>query len=156
MYSAWDTQGLSCVGFPIQKSPDQNLFSSSPKLIAAFHVFLRLLTPRHPPTALCSLATNLYLFSSLIQQAVETFTLNWLDLGISRLSKSFPRLVADQAPQIMVPLTGPDPVTAASMVVGLGGLEPPTSRLSGVRSNRLSYRPRCQCSDVRCQTRWRG
>ena len=26
-------------------------------------------------------------------------------------------------------------------VVGLGGLEPPTSRLSGVRSNRLSYRP---------------
>ena len=26
-------------------------------------------------------------------------------------------------------------------VVGRGGLEPPTSRLSGVRSNHLSYRP---------------
>ena len=25
--------------------------------------------------------------------------------------------------------------------MGLGGLEPPTSRLSGVRSNHLSYRP---------------
>ena len=25
--------------------------------------------------------------------------------------------------------------------MGLGGLEPPTSRLSGVRSNLLSYRP---------------
>ena len=29
-----------------------------------------------------------------------------------------------------------------SQLVGLGGLEPPTSRLSGVRSNRLSYKPR--------------
>ena len=28
-------------------------------------------------------------------------------------------------------------------VVGLGGLEPPTSRLSGVRSNHLSYKPIC-------------
>ena len=27
------------------------------------------------------------------------------------------------------------------MMVGLGGLEPPTSRLSGVRSNHLSYKP---------------
>ena len=27
------------------------------------------------------------------------------------------------------------------MLVGLGGLEPPTSPLSGVRSNHLSYRP---------------
>ena len=26
-------------------------------------------------------------------------------------------------------------------MVGLGELEPPTSRLSGVRSNQLSYRP---------------
>ena len=26
-------------------------------------------------------------------------------------------------------------------VMGLSGLEPPTSRLSGVRSNRLSYKP---------------
>ncbi len=28
-------------------------------------------------------------------------------------------------------------------LVGLSGLEPPTSRLSGVRSNRLSYKPFC-------------
>ena len=33
------------------------------------------------------------------------------------------------------------PVSAFSGVVGLGGLEPPTSPLSGVRSNQLSYRP---------------
>ena len=29
-------------------------------------------------------------------------------------------------------------------LVGRGGLEPPTSRLSGVRSNHLSYRPACR------------
>ena len=29
----------------------------------------------------------------------------------------------------------------ARQMVGRGGLEPPTSRLSGVRSNHLSYRP---------------
>ena len=28
-----------------------------------------------------------------------------------------------------------------NIVVGLGGLEPPTSRLSGVYSNQLSYKP---------------
>jgi hypothetical protein len=58
MYSAEDVATLLATGFPIQKSPDQNLFSSSPKLIAAFHVFHRLLTPRHPPFALNSLATK--------------------------------------------------------------------------------------------------
>ena len=30
--------------------------------------------------------------------------------------------------------------------VGLGGVEPPTSRLSGVRSNHLSYSPACACA----------
>ena len=44
-------------GSPSQKSPDQRMFSSSPKLIAAFHVFHLHLTPRHPPFALSSLAT---------------------------------------------------------------------------------------------------
>ncbi len=30
-------------------------------------------------------------------------------------------------------------------LVGLGGFEPPTSPLSGVRSNQLSYRPKSAC-----------
>ena len=34
------------------------------------------------------------------------------------------------------------PLLAVFSAMGLSGLEPPTSRLSGVRSNRLSYKPR--------------
>ena len=34
------------------------------------------------------------------------------------------------------------------ILVGLGGLEPPTSPLSGVRSNHLSYRPNLDCVSV--------
>ena len=34
------------------------------------------------------------------------------------------------------------------VLVGLGGLEPPTSPLSGVRSNHLSYRPKISGSRV--------
>ena len=40
------------MGFPIRKSPDQRLVSTSPRLIAAAHVLHRLLAPRHPPCAL--------------------------------------------------------------------------------------------------------
>ena len=58
MDSGADVPTLPGTGSPIQKSPDQSLFGSSPRLIAACHVFLRLLTPRHPPSALNSLATN--------------------------------------------------------------------------------------------------
>ena len=32
-------------------------------------------------------------------------------------------------------------ISSCAKLVGLGGLEPPTSRLSGVRSNLLSYKP---------------
>ena len=42
-------------GFPIQKSSDQRIFGSSPRLIAAYHVFHRLSAPRHPPVALINL-----------------------------------------------------------------------------------------------------
>ena len=37
------------------------------------------------------------------------------------------------------------------IVVGLGGFEPPTSPLSGVRSNQLSYRPMSAQYQVTCE-----
>ena len=60
LYSADDVIVLTMTGFPIQISPDQRLFGNSPKLIAACRVFHRLLTPRHPPFALNSLATKYF------------------------------------------------------------------------------------------------
>ena len=54
----WIHEGCSC-GFPhseICGSPDM---CSSPQLFAAYHVFLRLLVPRHPPCALdCLISQN--------------------------------------------------------------------------------------------------
>ena len=52
MCSGEGTRALPRVGFPIRKSPDQSLISSSPRLIAAVHVLHRLQVPRHPPCAL--------------------------------------------------------------------------------------------------------
>ena len=51
MDSARSTRALPR-GFPIRKSRDQRLVSTSPGLIAAAHVLHRLLAPRHPPCAL--------------------------------------------------------------------------------------------------------
>jgi hypothetical protein len=50
--SGGDTRALPRAGFPIRKSPDQRLVSTSPGLIAAAHVLHRLSAPRHPPCAL--------------------------------------------------------------------------------------------------------
>jgi hypothetical protein len=51
-YSGRGTRALPRVGFPIRRSRDQRLVSTSPRLIAAAHVLHRLLAPRHPPCAL--------------------------------------------------------------------------------------------------------
>src|SRR5712671_4766719 len=60
MNSAGGTAALPAVGFPIRTSPDQSLVSGSPTLFAATHVLLRLLSPRHPSCALCSLVISLH------------------------------------------------------------------------------------------------
>ena len=43
--------------FPHSEIAGSKDICSSPTLIAAYHVFLRLLVPRHPPYALCNLTT---------------------------------------------------------------------------------------------------
>src|SRR3954447_14531308 len=75
MYSVLGDAALPAPGFPIRRSTGQRLFSASPWLIAAVHVLLRLLVPRHPPCALtiltvsCSPDTNVRRARLLILQA---------------------------------------------------------------------------------------
>ena len=58
MYSdTGDTTSL-VPGFPIRTSSDQCLVGSSPRLIAAPYVLLRLLVPSHPPCALINVQQN--------------------------------------------------------------------------------------------------
>ena len=46
------------VGFPIRTSPDQSLFTSSPRRFVGYHVLHRLIVPRHPPyTLFCFILT---------------------------------------------------------------------------------------------------
>ena len=47
-------------GFPHSEISGSKDICSSPKLIAAYHVFHRLSVPRHPPCALCSMTTSSY------------------------------------------------------------------------------------------------
>ena len=56
--------------FPHSEIPGSMDICSSPRLIAAYHVFLRLPVPRHSPCALCSLTVvslsqNISLFQIL-------------------------------------------------------------------------------------------
>ena len=51
------TEGCSA-GFPHSEISGSKDMCSSPKLIAAYHVFHRLLVPRHPPCALFCLASS--------------------------------------------------------------------------------------------------
>ena len=54
----WIHEVCSC-GFPHSDISGSRDICSSPKLIAAYHVFHRLLVPRHPPCALFCLAIQI-------------------------------------------------------------------------------------------------
>ena len=55
---AWMT-GVCPAGFPHSDISGSSDICSSPKLFAAYHVFHRLLVPRHPPCALSSITNSL-------------------------------------------------------------------------------------------------
>ena len=55
----WIHEVFSC-GFPHSDICGSRDICSSPQLFAAYHVFLRLLVPRHPPCALSCLTFSLF------------------------------------------------------------------------------------------------
>ena len=58
--------GVLPAGFPHSEINGSLDICSSPSLIAAYHVFLRLLVPRHPPCALLCLISSMHSVASLI------------------------------------------------------------------------------------------
>src|SRR5262245_42334707 len=60
-------------------------------------------------------------------------------------TKQAPRRVLTRRALSAVPICA---ASARSVAMGLGRVELPTSRLSGVRSNHLSYRPLMCCNDL--------
>ena len=140
----------------IQTSADIASVCDSPQLFAAYHVFRRLLMPRHSPCALLSLTLCLNWFSFEFQ--IESHF--WLSIrqycSFYPLISNIKGFVSQYLFAVFVFLlcsvfkvlfsTASCEVVeffnfAFAKLVGSNGLEPSTSRLSGVRSNHLSYEP---------------
>ena len=68
----WIHEGFSC-GFPHSDTRGSMDICSSPRLFAAYHVFLRLLVPRHPPCALFCLTFVLSSLHSVAALAFKSF-----------------------------------------------------------------------------------
>jgi hypothetical protein len=164
------SRGFAAGGFPIRKSPGQSLLGGSPELIAACHVLLRLLTPGHPPCALVRLTTTQRMkeirtapSESVVKErggptkaprisAPAATSALRAKVGGGERDRTDGLLVANQAlsqlsytPETLPPAARDRHAIrspAKRRMVGLGRLELPTSRLSGVRSSHLSYRPK--------------
>ena len=93
--------------------------------------------PGHRPEARLRLAAN---FTTLY--TLSAFALS----ALPRLFPASPRPAAggareDRTPDLLRARQALSQLSYGPGLVGLGGIEPPTSPLSGVRSNQLSYRP---------------
>ena len=140
-------QNVTSGGFPHSDITGSSLACSSPMLFAAYHVLRRLLVPRHPPYALSSLTFSplcLMIILKLLLFLLANILNSSLNIFFSiQFSKNFSG--GDERNRTADPLLARQVLSQLSytpmILVGLDGLEPSTSRLSGVRSNHLSYRP---------------
>ena len=134
---------MTCAGLPHSEIPGSKLICSSPRLIAAYHVLHRLLVPRHPPYALCSLTEKSSpVLRTLALRQPEGAQRPGVTTGSHRqiFGVNLYSIFKEPGPSAGANRPARNALGFPEMV-GLGGVEPPTSRLSGVRSNRLSYSP---------------
>ena len=155
-------------GFPHSEICGSKAICASPQLIAACHVLLRRLVPRHPPCALScltfasilpdtlSLIMSLQRFSLAVCPLLSFFELSGIFLCsyhlaeivfasafiifylvVSLLTAAFSFFISLFSSQGTFRLSR----KLSLPLVGSSGVEPPTSRLSGARSNHLSYEP---------------
>ena len=126
---------LPVSGFPHSEICGSKLMCSSPQLIAACHVLHRLPVSRHSPCALSSLTFCLGLFWFLFLSKFFA----WIK------DSSLKTIVDESFDSYLIFCLLYHLFSCYSFfkvqLVGPSRLELPTSRLSGVRSNRLSYEP---------------
>ena len=141
-------------GFPHSEIHGSKLVCSSPWLIAACHVLHRLLVPRHPPNALSSLTTNRFLCERHPKMTIHESRVGAIGLLKRRLNdiaashhalgRVMQHFAVDTCYYVLLfgfqraHRTGAAPISSR---VGQERVELSTSRLSGVRSNQLSYWP---------------
>ena len=119
----------------------------SPKLIAAYHVLLRLSVPRHPSCALISLTTK-KLDKVVLNTSTHDGKVVRRHYPILQLSKNTGRSGVLYNKRYKpfriiyhIPFKGLAFIFNRMKMVGVPGFEPGTSSLSGTRSNQLSYTP---------------
>ena len=162
---------LHAGGCPIRRSTDIALIYSSPWLIAVSRVLRRLLMPRHSPYALLCLNFFFSSYLLLWVSQIIFVTMKKLLSLLSLIFRHFWRLIVvfypisfSEKPDFKIlkklsvrfnifirfSMIFLSPYSIAirflsgcsdSLLVGSSGLEPPTSCLSGTRSNLLSYEP---------------
>ena len=119
-------------GFPHSEIHGSMSAFDYPWHIADRCVLRRLLVPRHSPCTLCSLTCDLSFFTRRKFVDLPFFGSSSFTSCFASLSSLF---------SFQGTLGEFSLVWVFQPLVGSSGFEPPTSRLSGARSNQLSYEP---------------
>ena len=128
-------------GLPHSEISGLSIACIYPKLIAACHVLHRLTVPRHPPHALIRLVNIICLpiFVYLGVRVVSPLTYSIFKDPEIVVMYSFESRSLISLPPLRLRRTVS--VHTTLRLVGVPGVEPGTSSLSGMRSNQLSYTP---------------